>query len=384
MDKNKNEDYCICIFPICAGSFPCIIGLVQEFCDSINLLNEDENINLKPQLCLGSSGGNIVSLLGTISNWDSEEIGKIALGLKSEMFLQRWFYGYFSFIPELFYSFFKGSLYNEGYGGLKYFNHIAKNKSITDTEFWIGTYNNTLGKAEFFCNRSILDSQINNHKFNKELNSYISNKTYYCDGNFNIIYQVSIASASIPFIVPPKIINDQFFSDGGVIYASPLSVFSSEIRRIILNKINNEIENTNTNQQIIISSDIENKEKNMRLFYFLYKQNYNVSENYMTFRNIFINTVNSSVIKDRNKGIELLYSLSNNTVESELYFKVEKSELTNILKHYNKYKHYVVCLFPHGTPEIDLTYFNGYDVMKVADQVKTAYGLQIWYSSELK
>jgi hypothetical protein len=367
-------EYTVYCFPICGGAFPCTLSLLQE----LSMVRERP-----PDLCLASSGGTLAALLGLSANWDPCVIEHHASCLSAKMFVQRWAPSY---LPEPIMAFLMGSVYDEGCGGYEFFQRIMTQDSLTSCETWIGTYDSDERRAQFFCNKTKGESRINSLNFNEDQDLFLSKSVVFCDGDLESVYRVTLASSSIPMIVPPKTIMGSRHSDGGVMYASPLSVFYKEIARIIAGIRKHyscnatDIPNTSENEQIILTSNYRTT-KRLRLFYFMGSESMIKTGNAVY--DTFVSVLNSAVIRDRNKTIELLELLSPHGVSDEFYPDLCTSDLARILKHHSDDEHYVVCLFPHGTPTIRISDFCGKDVVNVMENVRNHYGCRIWYSNRL-
>lgn len=381
------SDFFVYCFPVCGGSFPSLMALLQKVCDArIHKTGKRGKKSYSPDLCLGSSGGNLVSYIGLASNWDSELIEKISFNLSSTMFVRRWINNHLLIFPEIFFALNNRSMFNEGTGGLEFFQQILTEDSILSTEIWTGTYDSECKKSQFFCNKSKGDSYINFISFNEDQSLYLSKKLIFCDGDIRTIYNVTLASASIPLLVPPKKIFGSDYGDGGVMYASPLTVFGKEIARIVsgiekhYNNGTHDIPNTDENEQIILSVD-NNVKKNLRLFYFMRTRDFTPTEKSGLLDNLLKSILDSSALKDRNKAIELLETLSPEGISTETYLEIKNDELSDILEEYSQYNHYVICLFPHLTPTISITDFTGENVVNIMEHVRENFGCQIWHSN---
>jgi hypothetical protein len=100
---------------------------------------------------------------------------------------------------------------------IEFFKHLFSSVP-TDVEMWIGTYNVDRSRQHFFLNKKTdLDFMgINFQHFACDMPSVVS--------DVDEFGKALIASFSIPGLLPPVEIGKDKFSDGGVIYASPLSV----------------------------------------------------------------------------------------------------------------------------------------------------------------
>lgn len=369
-------EFDILCFPICGGSFPCLISLC------ISLLRAKKKINEKyyPDICLGSSGGSIASIIGIACEWDPDKMEEMTKRINSDFFIERLVPNELSFIPENFFMAKKLSFYDINKKGYLFFKEKFETVDIKNTELWIGTYNVDDQKARFFCNKEKSEALINNYQFDIDIGLSLSNPSYYCNGDVELIYSVCMASCAIPYVVPSQRILNKHYNDGGIMYASPLGVLYSEIYNILTdNDHKDDIPETETNSLFF---KLNNKPKsNLRLYYFIYGQKLMTNETDNNFiYNIFVSALNSSTMKDRNDAIKLLKMLCSD-IKLKCINKVKNLE--EILIEYDKYKHYVICFFPHGLPCLDITNFTCCEVENIMKQCQENYGCYIWHSIDL-
>jgi hypothetical protein len=94
----------------------------------------------------------------------------------------------------------------------------------------------------------------------------------------------------------------------------------------------------------------------------------------------FTTLVESLSIIDRAKAVELLKSVAeSSTVSYKHYASLTTEELSTVLKIALSYKHYVLNLFPHGTPSINMLSFTADDIAKRMSEVSKAYGCHLWF-----
>ncbi len=309
--------------------------------------------------------------------------------MNSDLFLKKWTdLPLFSDIP---FAIMEGSLYNHGIGARGLFNKLFTTETIQRTEFWLGTYDIKNKKAQFFCNKSQSDSYIAEPFFNEEQSLYYAMPLKFTDGNIDMLADICIASATIPATVPLKEIDGLLYADGGVMYSSPLSVLNKEIHRIITGKErvpiskSFQIENNNDeNEEFTYTRENKIEEKNLRLFYFLpYQPNgleFEDSKSDLGIRSYLNSILNVSMMQDRNTAVELLNNLSQDGLETETYMSLDSDKLANIIRFLSNKKHYVVCLFPHRNPSVNIAHINGNIMKKAMKKVRESYGCQIWYS----
>lgn len=393
-----DNDFFIYVMPISGGYICAHLGLLSEVYDARILAacgNKNGYYSYAPHLVFGSSGGNVSAFIGQASDWTSHGISRNVLYMNSNLFLKKWVPEKLSILPEIPFFFLTGSIYNKGYGAETLFKRLFTPKSIQKSEMWLGTYDINHKKAQFFCNRSQDSSYITEPFFNEEQSLYYAMPLNFTDGNIEKLAKVCIASATIPMTVPPQEIDGNFYSDGGVMYSSPLSVFHKEVIHIITGK-----EKSSTikcfqpevdcasNYEFVYSECNEPCEKNLRLFYFFpYQPNglkYGCCNETLSIKVYLDSILNVSMMNDRNAAIEIIKTLSPEGIKTKTYLSINTYELSKIIKELSCKKHYMICLYPHRNPSIDITCINGPKMLKAMEIVKKGYGCQIWYSNANK
>lgn len=206
--------------PISGGCFPhqlCIIRKLMK-------------LGYKPNIMLGSSGGNISAYLALASKWDPHSLDRIVRGLNSNMFVKSWLPSIVDFIPSWTAGLFMGSMYKTVKDFSLVYNNYFSPNDIKDIEIWIGAVNKDTGNLCLFCNRSREESMIQGRYFEKHLAS--SEPLRYLNGDREKICIASIASSSIPMILPYQTIDGKDYIDGGIKYASPLTPLQQEITKL--------------------------------------------------------------------------------------------------------------------------------------------------------
>lgn len=332
----------ICALPVSGGEFPTQIGLLSALSSHSG----------KPDILMGSSGGNIASYISLAGNFHLKGMKEIISSLGPDTYSQSWVPNSISyFLPSWVVGYFKGSIYAEGKGFEKIFNKFFDQKNITEVEIWTGTVNRTKEKAEFFCNRALNKSLIKGSEFPYRNIGCLP--LQYLDGKVDQIAKVTLASASIPIVVPEQKIGKDSYADGGIMFASPLSVLKEQIYSPSLH-IN-------------------------------YISSYDVEKNYKPahYRSILDNTnvtlrefVKGNIYQDRLSGLDLLRYRTNKTV----YFKTFDSEdLSKVEKYRLNYDRTFVELFPQQEETIDIFNFKPKDVMKQAKRAYRNFKGRFWW-----
>lgn len=141
----------ITILPISGGYFINQIALLSLLCD----------IGYKPKLVLASSGGAITAYVGLCGHWTTNGILRVIEDLNSDIYVNSWWGENMSYyIPSGLIGFFKGSIYQHGYGTGEMLEKYLSKVSLCETEIWVGTYNLTSSMAEMLCNKSYKNSFV--------------------------------------------------------------------------------------------------------------------------------------------------------------------------------------------------------------------------------
>jgi predicted acylesterase/phospholipase RssA len=390
---NENDFY-LYVCPISGSYIVSHLALLQELYKARVIVNGGKRtgyFSYSPHMFMGSSGGNISGFIGQASDWNAENIERNIMEMNSDMFLKNWVPNDLSIIPNIPFALVEGSLYNKGIGAGNLFHKLFTSEKIQRTEMWLGTYDVRNKKAQFFCNRSQETAEITESFFNEEQALYYAMPLIYTNGDIEKLSKVIIASGTIPALLPSQEIDGEIYADGGVMYASPLSVLHKEVKRIITGKDkiaisrSFQIEKVNPNNiEILYSETKESVEKNLRLFYFFpYQPNgltIQDSSKDLGIKTYLDSILNVNMMQDRNTAIELLNSLSPEGLETETYNSIDTEELANVINLFSKRKHYVICLFPHRNPSISILHINGNTMASGMSTVRKGFGLQIWYS----
>lgn len=198
----------VLVLPVSGGSFCAQLSILQHLC----------NAKYRPDISMGSSGGNLAAYVAAAADWNSNGILRVAGLLHHDLFATEW-----SANPTVskVVGFFKGYACSKGVGVLKLIESLFSQDSIGKYEIWTGTYNNTKKKARLFCNRSA-DTALSCSCL--DTNLYQCLPSVYMDCNLDLIAKAGIASVSIPCVVPAQEIEGEMYVDGGIYSASPLSL----------------------------------------------------------------------------------------------------------------------------------------------------------------
>ncbi len=335
----------IFILPVSGGAFVSQLAILQLL--GIN--------DIKPDITLASSGGNLASYIaaGSNMNWNSIELNSSKLS--SKIFVKPW--SPLS-LTSLIAGYFQGNLYNRGEGDINFlkscFNHIT----IKDFEIWTGVYNVDYQKAKIFCNRSKEDSILKIDSIDMELTQCLDFE--YCNYNFDLIGKVCSASAGIPAFVPPQIIDGQRYIDGGISSASPLTSMSDSI--IDLGKKNN------LHMFYVNSVDLNNF------------QGYKVNNLIDNWRLATYNMIKSQTLCDRLFAVQILKQLAANSAKKMKYEEgVFTLETIKYIKEIQKSCRYsLIEIYPTKYTEVDISCFLGNDILNCIEGVRENLSYRFW------
>jgi predicted acylesterase/phospholipase RssA len=367
----------IVVLPASGQNFVCQLAILQHLCD----------IDYKPDLMLGSSGGNLAAYLVAAADWNSKHIERLARKLKSHYFATPW-----SSIKMISgaVGFFNGNAFNTGYGLHEFMKTYFTNLSVLKYEIWTGIYNQDLQKFRLCCNRSIKNSLINCHDIDYQLTQ--SMNPYFCHGDIDKITDCGLASAAIPGVIKPVVIdgNKRFllgdfivthnsslikaiglnmimaqsgsyvpghhYSDGALYGASPLSVCQNIILKL-------------TKQQPIHITYINSKDLSQANV----KQGHNLFDTWIAAVN---NLIKSQTLLDRLIAHELLF---NNKNVDYIKFNCTYDNLMKNKEKRQNCRFTLLEIYPTKESDIDITNFTGDDVVKNIKLISSSCQCHFWW-----
>lgn len=200
--------------PVSGGGFVVQLAALQQL----------SGINFVPDVTLGSSGGNVAAYVGAAANWRWAGIERIGRELSNSLFVRNW--NSFRIISYLT-GYYKGELYNSGRGVYEFLKKHFSSDTIEHYEMWTGTYNQQRQRACLFTNKEEGQTLLDPNIIDIEMSQCLP--PVYCFGDFELIAKASLASASIPALVPAQEIFGERYVDGGVSSASPLTIMKEPI-----------------------------------------------------------------------------------------------------------------------------------------------------------
>jgi len=181
----------------------------------------------------------------------------------------------------------------------------------------------------------------------------------FLSGDVEKISKVSVASASIPSIVPAQLIDQYHYSDGGICGASPLTTMSDVIEATV------RIEDCDLHMVYINSCNLNECENT---------EDGNV---FVTWRQAMTALVRSQTTIDRKIAHSLIKRLDKSLLEITLPCNQENMNLIKLLKSRSRYT--LLEIYPSKTYEVDITSFTGEEAV---NEVRNAYKdcvMHLWY-----
>lgn len=331
------------ILPVSGERFPTQLGIMCKLVDC----------GYRPNVTFAASGGNVVAYISLAADFRSNQMIRISSDLNNKLFISSWAPPTFNIIPSWIMGLSEGSIYRRSPLYVNLFKDNFTKSTITKSEIWTGTYNQTKNRAALFCNMTRSSSIFGNDNFNNDIVS--SMELQYLNGNINNIAQISIASASIPTMIEPCRINCDNYSDGGIFYASPLTPLQDIIKRkdtyhmVYINPYNIEdrltVEGNNDKNNII---DVG--------------------------KHIIDILVRAHIVQDRHVAYMLLKPY-NNIVRFDIPNNIS---LVECLKNKYKYKRSLLELYNPIGDCINLINFNGNDIRNIVLKSKDNIQGRFW------
>ncbi len=317
----------IFVCPSSGGGYPAQFGLLRLLLSA----------GIKPDKCIGTSGGALSIYLAAAAKWNPDEMTKIASHLHDGLVFESWYPWIINFLPNPIAGYKRGSLNNRSQNAHKFFSSYFQ-EVPSDVEIWTGTYNVKTSKSHFFINTNtkLPFMDINYQQFSSDIPSVVS--------DVDELANVVIASLSIPAMLPPVRIGDSLYCDGGVIYSSPLSVLY-------------QILPPNSHVTYINSTDMNIYDK--------------LSLSLESHDNLF-GTIEAAVhtltrglcITDIALGMEAMKKMGRQTAH-HIYTNLNEKVLSDLETERHKHKASFLNIYPVDTHSLRITSFNGEDVKNI-------------------
>ena len=330
------------VLPVSGGAFVSQLAIIQHLTE----------IEYRPDIIFGSSGGNVAAYIAIAAEWKWAAIERMLGEVSSEMFAKPWYN-----IPPIAFlmGILKGNIYDSGAGVKDFFLRHFNESLINSIEVWTGTNNLEEQRSAIFCNRS--SSQLLVENFDYEL--YNSCPLQYLSGNIEEIAAVAIASASIPSLVPPVVIRGQHYVDGGMSGASPLTIFHQVIATTV-EKQGLDLHITYVNS-CNLSKTVDNIDGNV----------------FQTWKQAVRDLVRGQTAIDRGVAHSLINK--EKRVLRELYGKCDHETMLMIKERRNSSRYSLLEIFPVESYEVDITNFTGKESAEVLHEAYRNCEVHLWY-----
>lgn len=379
----------IFVFPVSGGAFPVQLGLLAEL---------TANQNIIPDLALGSSGGNVAAYICHACQWkgSGSTMTEIVKPINSEMFVTSWWPKGLRFMPSWMIGYFKGSVYSSGTGATELFQKMFTKESICSTEIWTGTLNKVTGKGQFFCNRRQADSILKPSRDDTYASLFSRDcmPLTYMNADIELISKVTIASASIPVLVPEQIINNQVYVDGGTLFASPLTALQDSILEAIDQQNQTKIVHPPSNIPLCSNVCQSNNECNSQtsvecnreIFHIDYFSSFDMQVNSTSAGRgtLYDNStlavgelIKSMCIQDRLAAIELLRTPGYVTFYAEMDGTQENLKKVQAIRTISPKT--LLEMYPSKNNSINLLSFTGQDIINLMSETQKSYKLRFWW-----
>lgn len=338
----------IMVLPSSGGSFPAQIAMVRQ----LLLAGIDCH-----DLLLGTSGGNVVGYLTIASDFDADRLYESHKLFEGNMFVAPWS----TIVPSGLAGFFNGSAYKSSDKGLQMFHKLFEDIDIKKVEMWSSTLEQKTGRAQLWCNKGKNEAYIKELDLNVHSNC---KPLRYVDGDINLLSKVCLASASIPSMIEPQILEGEPHQDGGTIFSSPLSPLAQSILNMNVGKpvhidyiscCDTEMEVANNGGNIIKSSE-----------------------------STFLQLMAAHRIQDRAVATRMAYRnvpgyktiVSTGVGSIQRLKEIEKERSDSIFS--------LLELYPAECLEVNITYMNSLEVKKMIDTCMTNWRYRLWICRKAK
>jgi predicted acylesterase/phospholipase RssA len=379
----RNKILEVYVAPVSGGGFPAQVQQILYVTSEKSKAFNDKTQNISdyyiPDICMGTSGGNVSLYLAISGSWSEGGIKRVISSLSPSMFSRTWWPGPLSIVPTWVLGIFEGAVYKPGYGAenlLRAFNTV---ESIQSVEMWNTAFNKDAKRTGLFCNKSYKDTFIS--PFTYSSFDFKTLPLKYLAGSISKIARSVIASASIPYLFKPVEIDGEMYVDGGVTYPSPFTPLQEEIYNCvkgIVNPLQYAVKESiypipvPTQEQ----KDALTTKRDREILHITYFSPYNIDETKETTdsalgdNSVLSNLTDASCVKDRYTGLNLLLRLKEssqniNVVDS----RTNLYTLSDLFKMYND-THYFCEIYVRDNEWIDLNNFTSADIFNKMNEAQ--------------
>jgi hypothetical protein len=344
----------IYILPVSGVSFPAQLGILAALSSGRRIAGQPPT-SAVPDVAIASSGGNIAAYYALSADWNKERIYSGVGMIHNESFLTGWA----DYMPSWLFVPFSQAVFRRGYGFASLFRRVfAPGQAREGTEIWTGAVCHSKREHRVFTNKAMGQTILTPRVavVDQLPNLGDSLQPIYLDGDIRAISEITQGSASIPWIVRPVTFRNDQYSDGGGVFASPLSAFEANIRQLGQ-------ENKNRLRLFYISPI--NVDKAPRPLFGILKE--------------LSDLLHGSKANDMRTFINLLGALGADALTPEQLILPTPEDVAKMLTHLeNNYSHFGVILYPQeDEPMIKLAtkfhYIEIQTAMAIAEKSLRAY-----------
>lgn len=335
------------VLPVSGGGFVTQLAILQHL----------GTMHLTPDLVLASSGGNVAAYVAAAADWKWPGIERISREITHNLYVSPW-----SSVSafSLIIGYFEGNVFNKGSGISDFLHTHFTPESIKKYEIWTGTYNKNKQRARLFCNRNRKHSIINTKNIDYSLTQSLT--PVFCNGNIELISTVSVASASIPAVVPAQIIEDEYYIDGGIAGASPLTIMQEPLLSIV--------KSTKDPLHLVYINSVDLASPNIGTCH-------NVID---TWKQATHDLVRSQTVIDRLSGYEIIRCQPGFVHKEEFPCTYENLKLIKAL--YDKIQFSLLEIYPLDNYDINILKFTGNDVIDAMHRAYNNCACRFWWVSD--
>lgn len=220
------------VLPISGGGFTIQLGILIAIARGYRLGGQRAP---RPDLVLGSSGGNVAAYVGAAADWEELRVLSSLTYMSGNSFIT----GSIDSVQSLLLLPLSRALYQTGFGFDSFFNAgFTPARLRSAPEIWTGVSKRSSMEHEVFTNKAFGTTLLTPTPIVADdgsrvwLNDTLSAR--YLDGDIAAVSAVTQASASIPLLLKPVEIGTDTFCDGGALYASPLSSMSRNLTDVLV------------------------------------------------------------------------------------------------------------------------------------------------------
>jgi len=335
--SSSNDELRIFCLPVSGGHFPIQLGIMTALSTAFTILKTrnpetySSSKTHKPNIVLASSGGNIVSYYAQAADWDRTRIYSAVDHIRSDSFMASWT----EYIPSWIFLPFSKSLFRPGFGFMGGFERMFTRASLREgPEIWTGVCLSKYHSHRLFTNKAkgetlIVPKNIKDVITNKELHLSTNIEPVYMDGDLSLAADITLASASIPWLVKPVRVDSHLYTDGGGMFSSPITIL----------------------REAVCSLATE-QNKILRLFYFSPSNITKDIKSTMDFVSLISDFLRASRSCDLRTFVSIITTLGADYHSPSHYENLTSEGLANLIQELDStHNHYGIILFP--TCQID-------------------------------